>query len=259
MGTAWSTCWREQPRAEAFIALPSRLHNRYFLVRHGESKLELEQMILSDPSCKYDFNFSLTNRGREQMRNAALEIERMGGSVSWIYTSNFQRAFQSALILREELGLLYSNFRTEFSGLLDPRKMGRLERSKVDNWKTIWEQDQVDLHSAPPPVLSSLQPSASTESVIDLYRRALEAFTRLEGSYYGQDIVLVSHQDTLSVFTAALYGTDLRQHHVDYPYELGQVRLVDLTKPPKNYEYDPRDLKGTFAPGDTVTSYPGLR
>jgi hypothetical protein len=44
-----------------------------------------------------------------------------------IYTSNFQRAFQSTCILREELYMLFSNVRTEFSGLLDPRKMGALE------------------------------------------------------------------------------------------------------------------------------------
>ena len=34
----------------------------------------------------------------------------------------------------------------------------------------------------------------------------------------------MSHQDTLSLFTAALLGTDLRRHHVDFPFEHGQVR-----------------------------------
>ena len=56
---------------------------------------------------------------------------------------------------------------------------------------------------------SSLQPSASVESCLDIYRRALEAFTRLEATYYGEDIIIVSHQDTLSVFAAALNGADL--------------------------------------------------
>ena len=48
------------------------------------------------------------------------------GSPSWLYTSNFQRSFQTALVMRET-GLLFSEVRTEFSGLLDPRKMGSLD------------------------------------------------------------------------------------------------------------------------------------
>ena len=47
-------------------------------------------------------------------------------SPSWLYTSNFQRSFQTALVMREDLGLLFE-VRTEFSGLLDPRKMGSLD------------------------------------------------------------------------------------------------------------------------------------
>ena len=113
--------------ARAFIDLPSRLHNRYFFVRHGESVLDVRNggMILSNPSFKYDTTFGLTARGRAQMQEAAKTILRdYDGAPAWLYTSNFQRSFQSALVLREEIGLLFSQMRTEFSGLLDPEKDG---------------------------------------------------------------------------------------------------------------------------------------
>ena len=122
--------------------------------------------------------------------------------------------------------------RTEFSGLLDPRKLGALDGGPAAALEAVWAADAADATSTPPPVASSLQPGASVESTRDVYRRALEAFTRLEATYFGTDIVLVSHGDTLSIFTAALLGTDLRSHHADYPYELGQMRVVDLTGPP---------------------------
>lgn len=244
--------------ARAFIDLPSRLHNRYFFVRHGESVLDVRNggMILSNPSFKYDTTFGLTARGRAQMQEAAKTILRdFDGAPAWLYTSNFQRSFQSALVLREEIGLLFSQMRTEFSGLLDPRKMGALDFGSQEAWVDVWKNDFDDPSSTPPPVPSSLQPSASVESCLDIYRRALEAFTRLEATYYGEDIIIVSHQDTLSVFAAALNGTDLSRHHLDYPFELGQVRCVDLTVPPRDGSIAPTDLRGDYAVGDSAINY----
>ena len=145
--------------------------------------------------------------------------------------------------------------RTEFSGLLDPRKLGALDGGPSAALEAVWAADAADATSTPPPVASSLQPGASVESTRDVYRRALEAFTRLEATYFGTDIVLVSHGDTLSIFTAALLGTDLRSHHADYPYELGQMRVVDLTGPPAagGVAYDPRDLRGNLSREDPRT------
>ena len=60
------------------------------------------------------------------MREAArIILEEYDGAPAWLYTSNFQRSFQSALVLREELGLLFSQMRTEFSGLLDRERWVR--------------------------------------------------------------------------------------------------------------------------------------
>lgn len=246
--------------ARAFIDLPSRLHNRYFLVRHGESTLDVRGMFLSNPSYKYDTTYGLTKRGINQMHEAARVIgDEYDAAPSWLYTSNFQRSFQSALILREDLGLLFSQLRTEFSGLLDPRKMGALDFDSQSKWDAVWAGDEKDSANTPPPVPASLQPSASVESPRDLYRRALEAFTRLEATYFGEDVILVSHADTLSLFTAAMMGTDLRTHHGDWAMELGQVRCVDLTGDDGRAlgaNFKPTDLRGEYAVGDKATNYP---
>jgi hypothetical protein len=58
----------------AFIDLPSRLHNRYFLVRHGESILDTRNIILSNPSFKYDTTYGLTRLGIDQMHKAAVGL-----------------------------------------------------------------------------------------------------------------------------------------------------------------------------------------
>mmetsp|Transcript_19778 Transcript_19778/g.23726 ORF Transcript_19778/g.23726 Transcript_19778/m.23726 type:complete len:368 (+) Transcript_19778:99-1202(+) len=215
--------------AKSLVIFPQRLKNRYIVVRHGESDLDVQGRIQSNPGFKYDVQWGLTGTGRDQMHAAADYIlDELDASPSWIYTSNFQRAFQSALILRSDLSLLFSNLRTEFSGLLDPRKMGALEGQPTSNLQVVWENDLVDELSTPP-AMDSMYPTGSVDSCMDLYRRAIEAITRLEGTYYGSDIVLVSHQDTCSVFTAAIMGTPLASHHIDWPYQLGQVRMLDQT------------------------------
>ena len=253
-----STAVPTQP-ARAFIDLPSRLHNRYFLVRHGESTLDVRGQFLSNPSYKYDTTYGLTKKGIYQMHEAARIIaDEYDAAPSWLYTSNFQRAFQSALILREDLGLLFSQLRTEFSGLLDPRKMGALDFDSQTKWPEVWAGDEKDSGNTPPPVPASLQPSASVESPRDLYRRALECFTRLESTYFGEDVILVSHADTISLFTAAMMGTDLRNHHKDWNIELGQVRVVDLSGDDGQAlgsKFKPTDLRGEYAVGDKATNY----
>lgn len=247
------------PPAQAFIDLPSRLHNRYFLVRHGESTLDTRKLIISNPSFKYDTTYGLTKLGIQQMHAAAKTIQdTYDGAPSWLYTSNFQRSFQSSLIIREDLGMLFSQLRTEFSGLLDPRKMGDLDFKSSNNLGAVWAGDLKDPTNTPPPVPASLQPSASVESPRDLYRRALECFTRLESTYYGEDVILVSHQDTLSLFTAALMGTPLTDHHKDWSIELGEVRCLDLSSKPEGAtNFSPTDLRGEYAVGDQAVNYMG--
>ena len=102
-----------------------------------------------------------------------------------------------------------------------------------------------------------MQPSASVESPRDVYRRALECFTRLESTYYGEDVILVSHQDTLSLFTASLMGTNLTDHHQDWPLELGEVRCIDLSAAPTGAgsKFAPTDLRGEYAVGDKAVNY----
>ena len=50
--------------------------------------------------------------------------------------------------------------------------MGALDFGSQEAWVDVWKNDFDDPSSTPPPVPSSLQPSASVESCLDIYRRA---------------------------------------------------------------------------------------
>eukprot|EP00854_Cymbomonas_tetramitiformis_P013629 gene13629-16109_t len=64
---------------------------------------------------RYDFTWVLTEKGRDQMHATADLFADSDFAPSWIYTSNFQRSFQSACVLREDFGMLFANLRTEFA------------------------------------------------------------------------------------------------------------------------------------------------
>ena len=157
--------------------------------------------------------------------------------------------------MRAESWVVFERVRGGFSGVVGPGEMGAGECGSQGAGGDVWKKDVDGRSWRPRAVPRSLQPSASVESCLDIYRRALEAFTRLEATYYGEDIIIVSHQDTLSVFAAALNGTDLSRHHLDYPFELGQVRCVDLTVPPRDGSIAPTDLRGDYAVGDSAINY----
>lgn len=219
------------------------LHNRYILIRHGRSTLDdfawpdgSTGKLLTNPGFKYDYTWGITDEGQQQMVGAARALEeKLDFAGGWIYTSNFQRSYQSAMVLREQLDMAFDKVRTEFSGLLDPRKLGALDLGPQSAMQSVWENDFNDPDSFPPPVPSSNQPRISVDSVGDLYRRALEAITRLENSYFAQDVILVSHADTLSVFYATMVGTPLERHHLDWPFRNGQVRVFDPDIPQSRF------------------------
>jgi|AntAceMinimDraft_5_1070358.scaffolds.fasta_scaffold196290_1 hypothetical protein len=48
--------------------------------------------------------------------------------------------------------MLFSQLRTEFSGLLDPRKMGALDFGSTASWPAVW----VNTHSVPAHILSPI-------------------------------------------------------------------------------------------------------
>lgn len=235
------------PAARAFITGGQEVRNRYILIRHGESWASetRKDRIITNPGLKYDQQWGITEVGREQMMEAGRHLEEDLGIVpEWVFTSNFSRAFQSAVVLRAKLVLPWAQLRLlEGPNLIDPRYTGSFDETLTVQSgpgalrgqqlrELIWENDLVDYNYKPPPSQAGpageKNPGISTESTKDLYRRGLEVISRFEQSYpNGTDIAIVGHQDPLSVLGALLSGTDPRNHHIDHSLAHGEVRLYD--------------------------------
>jgi 2,3-bisphosphoglycerate-dependent phosphoglycerate mutase len=166
-----------------------------WLVRHGESTwnaLGLVQGQVGEPT--------LTRQGMAQARRVARQLA--GHQISAVYSSDLQRAVQTAQPVAAALGLDMvqdARLRERSFGTAEgtPTRSLLLERSGIrDGWV-------VDPDAAPP----------AGESVRDLYRRAtgfVRAILQPEGLRDGRpgDVVLVAHGGVVRVVLAWIDGIE---------------------------------------------------
>ena len=79
--------------------LPYPLKNNIVLLRAGESYADSRNEIQTNPVKKLRQDNALTPTGREQIIEASKKLEEMGFQPSYIWVSNTERAYESAVIL----------------------------------------------------------------------------------------------------------------------------------------------------------------
>mmetsp|Transcript_41387 Transcript_41387/g.67149 ORF Transcript_41387/g.67149 Transcript_41387/m.67149 type:complete len:405 (-) Transcript_41387:429-1643(-) len=231
------------------VKLP--LNNRYFLVRHGQSKANVEGIILSDPLKGISPRWGLSDVGKEQAREAAKKLLEIPGSGKWeIYTSDFRRAQETAEIIQKEIGgeiHVALELRERFFGELEgtPTMMEKKAGAKgLGGYPAVWAEDEKDASSR----------YKGTESVVSVYARALSLVQFLEKAYKGKRILLASHGDTIQILQCGMAGDDLRNHR-KYFVNTAEVRELKpspnclTAKPPANVGSRPVSLsKGSSPP-----------
>jgi len=139
------------------------------LVRHGQSVSNIQKILSHDTN-----NYPLTEEGREQAKRAAHELKKL--RVDKIFTSPVMRAYQTAQLIGDELGLvpiIDERLRERWLGELNNRRF-----DPNDHWKLKIMRGQLEVRD--------LEPWES------LKRRILEFLQSLPE---GQVVVAVSHYD----------------------------------------------------------------
>lgn len=208
--------------------LPAPMKNSIVLVRAGECFADNRHEIETNPVKKLRQDNALTDRGREQAQEAAREINEMGVVATYIWTSNTERAYETAAIIARELQLGQNRIIPEYS-FLDARPLGIFEgKNDEETWKEIHQQDEVQGIKYRPPPNNDGTP---TESVTDVLVRSNQLVSTIESMYSGENVIIVSpDSDNLSVLQAALIDenpdTSL-PFHARFTFNNGQVRKLD--------------------------------
>lgn len=179
----------------------SQLRNSYSGMRHGQSKANASDIIVSRIDTDRIGDYGLTDLGRQQALAAGAGSGLSSDTV--ICCSDFARAAQTAQIVAATLGAA-DVMRTE---ALRERGFGDWEGMAYGNYDTVWAADR----ASPGHAENNVEPATA---VLD---RTTAFIVSLEQRYCGRDILLVSHGDTLQILQTGFSRTNPGQH-ADLPH-----------------------------------------
>lgn len=187
------------------------LKNKYYAFRHGESRANVEGIIVSDPligKAKY----GLSEEGRRQVRESAARLSAVV-SDALIVASDFRRTVETAEIIRAVFG-------TE-PVRLDPRmrerQFGHWEGTCYTHYSDTWKKDVID----PDQMIDGV------ESANAVRQRMVSAVLSLEAEFSNRDIVLVSHGDPLRLLQTAFAGLETSLNRTLPYFETADWRLLN--------------------------------
>ena len=122
--------------------IPAPLKNNYVLARSAECFADENKIIETNPVKKLRQDNALTMKGREDAKKMAEKLIQTGFSPSFIWTSNTERAYETAATIAKELGVGQNRIIPEYS-FLDARSTGIFEGKDIEStWKAIHYMDE---------------------------------------------------------------------------------------------------------------------
>lgn len=173
------------------------LHNRYLVWRHGESRANVEDVIVSTLE-NGKSAYGLTRRGIRRVRKTAIGIRSAIERGAILFTSPFLRCVESAQIVAEELSIPH----VVVTDALRERNFGRLEKKGAHHYARVYAVDAMRPRRA----------LKGAEGVAAVRHRVAGFITHLERTYRGKMIILVTHADVGEILQATLFGLGPEAH-----------------------------------------------
>lgn len=183
----------------------SNLKNTYFGLRHGESEANVAGLIVAGEQARVEYG--LTEKGKKQVADAVTQAKEQGllNNQTIILTSPLKRAYETAVEAANALGVPVENILTEER--LRERSFGTFEGQSHDAYKEIiWPAD-----------ILQKEHEHGVESTQDVRVRLLELVEELESKYEGENILFVSHGDTLQILETWFENLP-SSHHRSLPH-----------------------------------------
>jgi glucosyl-3-phosphoglycerate phosphatase len=195
-----------------YIRNISKLKNRYFVIRHGESEANVKGIIISDPSAGTK-KYGLSENGKKQVENSIMRTDFLNEETI-IYTSDFKRAVETAEIIEKKLGI--EGMKKTF--LLRERFFGEFDSLSNSNYEKIWEKDFENADHT----------EWNVESVNSVLDRTTECVRNIEEKYSAKNVILVSHGDALQILQTAFHHVEASDHRNLKHLETAELRELLL-------------------------------
>ncbi|MBM3206130.1 MAG: histidine phosphatase family protein [Candidatus Staskawiczbacteria bacterium] len=190
----------------------SKLKNKYFALRHGESKANTAEIIVSNLEDAINEEYSLTKNGEKQVSTSIENSKKSKilDSEVIIYCSPFSRCKRTAEITKELLGI---KIEINIDERLRERWFGSLDKSGTNNYQKVWSNDS-----------NNRQPEYNEESVENVKNRVVSLIDDLEKIYQQKKILLVSHGDVLQILETQFKNKSSNMHRSIKSLERGELR-----------------------------------
>jgi len=189
--------------------------NKYFIIRHGESKANVAHIILSHPK-EGTVSFGLSPKGKKQV-SISVSKNKKGkvlDSDVIIYSSDFLRAKETAEIAKKLLGIKKINFHKN----LRERYFGKYDKTSLDNIKIAWACDEKNPNHK----------HKGVESPNKVLKRTLVVISELEKKYDDKKILLVSHGDVLQILYTHFSKKPVSHHRQISHLETAEIRELKV-------------------------------
>jgi len=195
--------------------LLKKLKNKYFIIRHGESKANVAHILLSHPK-DGTVSFGLSPKGKKQVKVSVSKSkkEKLLDSDVIIYSSDFLRAKETAEIAQKLLGIKKINFHKK----LRERYFGKFDKTSLDNIKIAWAHDEKD----------SDHKHKGVESPNKVLKRTLAVIAELDKKYKDKKILLVSHGDVLQILHTHFSKKPVSQHRKIPHLETAEIKELKV-------------------------------
>lgn len=186
----------------------NQLHNRYFVMRHGESRANVAGIIIATPENGVLDKYGLTDMGIDQVRTSAEQSALSPDTI--IYSSDFSRARQTAEIVAGAIGTAI----VTLTPALRERHFGHHELQPNTLYQQVWDSDVND----------PTHRQDDVESVRDVVSRVNQLVAEIEHNHHNQTVLLVSHGDTLQIAQTVFENIDGRHHRSLNHLNTAQIR-----------------------------------
>ena len=192
-----------------------KLNNRYFIIRHGESKANVAHILLSHPK-EGTVSYGLSPKGKQQVKVSVSKNKKKKvlDSDVIIYSSDFLRAKETAEITRKILRVKTINFHKN----LRERYFGKYDKTSLDNIKITWAHDKKNPNHK----------HMEAESPNKVLKRVLALINQLEKKYKNKKILLVSHGDVLQILHTHFSGKPVSHHRLIPHLETAEIRELAI-------------------------------
>ena len=186
-------------------------------MRHGQSKANLNNIIVSSLANGVLLEYGLTKFGLDQTKKSTKQfISEVSKSEPFVIAySPFSRAKETAF---EAAKYIPNNEIVELTDLRE-RDFGELELMHSSNYNKFWLEDVINPDSS----------IFKSESPNEVCKRMMGVVEYFESRQYpaGQRIILVSHGDPLQILLTLFRGVPVSRHNLDLDY-LANAEIIRL-------------------------------